>query len=310
MKFENVAVIIPCYNEEATIGGVITAIRLVLPSARIIVGDNNSNDKTADIALSEDVEVVREAIQGKAAMVRTLIRYADAEYYVMVDGDETYCLDNLKKHLVEVESDFVDMLIGQRVHASAKAYRRGHTLGNRILSSLFSNLMNYKIKDSLSGYRIMSRRFVRTLDIGVSGFEIEAELNAHAATLFAKVVERPVAYAERPVNSNSKLHTVKDGIRILRRVLQIFQRYKPLTAFGILSVPWLAVALGFIVSFQLSWEQGGVVKTQSLVAGVTSLLIGLQLITAGVVIKRITLVRSEQCRVNFLKMNQKIGLSE
>lgn len=300
MKFENVAVIIPCYNEEATISGVITAMRMALPSARIVVGDNNSNDKTTDIAISEGVEVVREAIQGKAAMVRTLIRYVDAEYYVMVDGDETYCLDDLKKHLAEVESDFVDMLIGQRVHTSAKAYRRGHTLGNRLLSSLFSNLMNYKIYDSLSGYRIMSRRFVRTLDIGVSGFEIEAELNAHAATLFAKVIERPVAYAERPANSASKLHTIKDGVRIFRRVLQIFQRYRPLKAFGILSVPWLAVALGFIISFQLSWEQGGVVKTQSLVAGLTSLLIGINLITAGVIIKRITYVRAEQIRVAYL----------
>lgn len=170
--------------------------------------------------------------------------------------------------------------------------------------------MKHKIKDSLSVYRIMSRRFVRTLDIAVSGIEIEAELNAHAATLFAKVLERPVAYAERPVNSDSKLYTVKDGIRIFRRVLKIFQRYKPLTALGISGVPWLAVALGSIVSFQLSWEQGGVVETQSLVAGVTSLLIGLQLITARVVIKRITFLRSEQCRVNFLRMNQKIELKK
>ena len=138
MNSKNVAVIIPCYNEEGTILGVISAVQMNLPFARIVVGDNNSTDRTADIAHAAGVEVVHEGIQGKAAMVRTLIRFVDADIYVMVDGDETYCLKNIESHISEVQSGCVDMLIGRRIHSSAKAYRRGHTLGNKLLSSLFS----------------------------------------------------------------------------------------------------------------------------------------------------------------------------
>jgi glycosyltransferase involved in cell wall biosynthesis len=305
MNTVGTAVIIPCFNEESTIAEVVKAVREVLPHARILVGDNNSTDSTAVNALGAGAQVVFESVQGKAAMVRTLIRSTDAEYYVMIDGDNTYSTESLNEHLAEVSRLNADMLIGSRISTSSDAYRRGHVLGNKVLSKMFSRLMRTSISDSLSGYRIMSQRFVKTLDISISGFEIEAELNGHAATINSTVIQRPVMYKERHDLSHSKLNTTSDGIRIVKRILQLFQRFRPLAAFALLSIPWFVLGAAFLISFQLGWENG-TIKTPSLVVAVASFLIGLNLITAGIIIKRISQFRNEYIRLMYLQMDKSV----
>lgn len=236
-----VAVVVPCHNEESTIGQVIAGFRSVIPSCVVYVADNNSTDRTSEMARASGATVISEPRPGKGFAVRRLLADADADCFIMVDGDNTYDPGAAPEMVMKVLRDHVDMVNGARVSTGEDpdAYRRGHALGNAVLTWIFQKLFALPLEDTLSGYRAMSKRFVKSFPSGSTGFEIEAELNAHAAIVGMPVAEVPTAYRSRPEGSNSKLNTYRDGWRILLRNLRLFRDARPNRAFFFLSVPWL-----------------------------------------------------------------------
>ena len=231
------AVLIPCYNEEQTIGQVVTDFRRVLPEARIFVFDNASSDRTADVAKAAHADVVFSPHRGKGNVVRHMFDAVDADVYVMVDGDSTYdptSAPELVRCLVDTAAD---MVVGARMSAyDPGAFRRFHTFGNRLIARLISWLFRIRVTDVLSGYRVFSREFVKTVPLMSDGFEIETELTLQAAAKRFRIVERPTAYGRRPEGSTSKLNTFSDGVLILKAIFTIFKDYKPQAFFALLTV--------------------------------------------------------------------------
>lgn len=304
MSFSGVAVVIPCHNEAQTIANVVESFRHALPSARIVVVDNASTDATAAVALAVGATVITERRAGKGRAVRRLFSDVDADCYVLVDGDGTYDATAAPAMVRLVQEDGVDMVVGRRVPADAAvaAYRRGHRLGNAMLSWIFSKLFNLgEITDTLSGYRVMSRRFVKSFPLASTGFEIEAELNAHAATIEVPVAEVAAPYYERPEGSESKLSTYSDGIRILRRNLHLFRDARPSLAFSLLASPWLlAGAVGVGVATVEYWQTGLVSRFPTLIVGASALLVAIVTFLVGVVLQRATRNRTEAVRLAYL----------
>ncbi len=300
---DHVAVLIPCYNEEATIAHVIGDFRHHLPDATIVVADNNSTDRTAAVAQESGALVLRESRQGKGFAIRRLLADIDADCYVMVDGDGTYDASMAPRMVEDVLYHGADMVNGERVKGTDQqaAYRRGHELGNSVLTWIFQKLFGLPLRDTLSGYRAMSRRFVKSFPTGATGFEIEAELNAHAAVLDVPVTEIPGTYLERPAGSTSKLHTYRDGWRITRRNLRLFRDARPNLAFFILSIPWWLAALALVwVALSEYWSTGLVLRFPSLIAGVSCLVIAVLLTIAGSVMERVARNRVEAVRLAYL----------
>lgn len=298
-----VAVVIPCLNEAQAIETVIREARTHLPQSVIVVGDNMSTDGTSALAVRVGAQVLRVQSPGKGNVVRRLLADVEADIYVMVDGDATYSLDNLVAMIDLVCEDGVDMVVGKRIEEAAQqqAYRSGHRLGNRFLTWIFSSLFQLPLTDTLSGLRVMSRRFVKSLPTSARGFEIETDLNVHASALGCPVVEVPCAYSERIPGSNSKLRTYRDGVRILRRNLLLFRDARPVLAFGILATPWL-VASAILVGIPLAeyLDTGLVLRFPSLIAGVGTFLLGVLLVQAGLLLARTAQVRREAVTLAYL----------
>ena len=302
-NYDGVCVIIPCHNEEFTIEQVVNGFQQSLPGCSVVVADNNSSDGTAYAASLSGASVIREERTGKGFAIRRLFADVEADCYVMVDGDATYDA-RIAPALVDlVLRQGIDMVNGQRVKADGQdaAYRRGHEIGNRALTWIFQKLFRLPINDTLSGYRVMSRRFVKSFPTGATGFEIEAELNAHAAVLGVPVAEVPSTYYERPKGSESKLNTYRDGIRITRRNLRLFRDARPNLAFLVLSVPWLILAAVLVGIPLLEYlDSGEVTRFPSLIAGTACMVVALLLITAGLVMERIARNRIEAIRLAYL----------
>jgi glycosyltransferase involved in cell wall biosynthesis len=254
----DVAVVIPCYNEEAAIGQVVVDFRAALPQARIVVVDNNSSDATAKVARAAGAEVYTETRRGKGfALLRGFRMVRDAEFVVMVDGDCTYPAEDAGK-LVQAARDGADMVIGTRLKVYEDgAYPAGHTFGNRLFIFLLRVFFGARTEDLFSGYRVLSRRFLDFSPLLSRGFEVETELSIQAVTAGFIITEIPVHYRQRPANSHSKLRTVRDGTRILLALLAFFRDYRPLTFFGGLG---LLLALASAVT-------GGVVVSEFLTTG-------------------------------------------
>jgi len=297
-----VAVIVPCFNEEKAIGTVVSTFRSVLPNALIVVADNRSTDETASRARDAGALVVQESRRGKGYALRRLFADVDAECYLMVDGDDTYDPGAAPSLIERVTQDGFDMAIGSRVPPDGEdSYRPGHLLGNRALSWIFRVLFRLDLDDTLSGYRALSRRFVKSFPTGASGFEIEAELNAHAAFLNVPVCELPSAYRARAEGSESKLSTFGDGWRILRRNLALFRDARPALAFLILAIPWFAVGLALVLRPLVEFlDTGLVARFPSLIVGTALLLVGTLSIVAGIIMQRTALNRVEFCRLSYL----------
>ena len=303
VRTARVAVLIPCHNEEATIGRVVADFRHHLPGALIVVADNNSTDQTTEYAHEAGAVVLRESRQGKGFAIRRLLADVDADCYVMVDGDATYDASVAGQMVEQVLLHGADMVNGERVKGADQeaAYRRGHELGNAALTWIFQKLFGLPLKDTLSGYRAMSRRFVKSFPTGATGFEIEAELNAHAAVLDVPVSEIPGTYLERPEGSTSKLNTYQDGIRITRRNLRLFRDARPNLAFFLLSLPWwIAAAVLIWIALSEYWSTGVVLRFPSLIAGVSCLVIAVLLTIAGSVMERVARNRVEAVRLAYL----------
>src|SRR5438552_867096 len=231
-----IAVLVPCFNEEAAVATVVGDFRKALPSAQIHVYDNNSSDRTAAVAREAGAEVRSEHRQGKGHVVRRMFADVDADVYVLVDGDATYDAPSAPRMIDVLMSEHLDMVVGLRVDQSDAAYRRGHRIGNWLLTSFLSQVFGQAFKDILSGYRVFSRRFVKSFPVLSDGFEIETELSVHALELALPVAEVATPYYARPEGSFSKLNTWRDGYRILGTILKLYRSERPLrffTAIGI-----------------------------------------------------------------------------
>ena len=247
------AVLIPCYNEAATIAGVVEGFRAALPDATIYVYDNNSRDETAARAAAAGAVVRREMLQGKGYVVRRMFADVEADIYVLVDGDGTYDPAAAATMVGRLLSEGLDMVTGTRVSDLAEAYRPGHRFGNRLLTGMVQAVFGNRVSDMLSGYRVFSRRFVKSFPGLAAGFEIETELTVHALELRMALGEVPTAYGARPEGSVSKLNTYRDGFRILRTILMLVKEERPLQFFslcaGVFLLAGLALGLPVVVTF-------------------------------------------------------------
>ena len=238
-----IAVIIPCYNEAVAIPKVVADFRAALPGAAIYVYDNNSQDGTAEAARAAGAIVRREILQGKGNVIRRSFADVDADIYVLVDGDDTYDAARAPEMVALLRSDGLDMVNGARVTDIAKAYRPGHRLGNLVLTGMVRVVFGDRISDMLSGYRVFSRRFVKSFPALAGGFETETEFTVHALDLRMPVGEIATAYKDRPAGSTSKLRTYSDGVRILRTIVVLVKEERPLQFFSICGLGLLALAI-------------------------------------------------------------------
>ena len=245
-RVARIAVIVPCHNEELTVGKVVADFRAALPDAGVLVVDNASRDRTAEIARAAGAEVLREPRPGKGFALLTGFRQAreaGAEYLIMVDGDDTYPADDAPKLLAAAEAG-AEMVIGTRLQEFEEgAFRAGHSFGNWLFIFLVRLLFGVRTQDLFSGYRVITRRFLEATPLIAQGFEVEAELSLQATVQRFPVAEVPVRYRARPKENPSKLHTYRDGYRILTAILTFFRDYKPLTFFGLLAVFFLILSL-------------------------------------------------------------------
>ena len=254
-----VAVLIPCYNEELTIGKVIKDFKRELPDANIYVYDNNSKDKTGEIATELGAVVIKENRQGKGNVVRSMFRDIDADIYIMVDGDDTYPAEAAKKLMQPIINNEADMVIGDRLSNGtyAKENKRAfHNLGNNLVQGLIGLLFKNEIKDIMTGYRVFNRFFVKTMPVMSEGFQIETEMSIHALDKKFRLKEIPIEYRDRPNGSESKLNTFRDGYRVIKALIGLFKDYKPLIFFGLISsvslILGLLVGIPVIIEFVLT----------------------------------------------------------
>lgn len=241
-----VAILIPCYNEELTIKKVVNDFRKELPEASIYVYDNNSSDKTFEIAKRENCIVVKEPRQGKGNVVRTMFRDIDADIYIMVDGDDTYPADEVHKLMEPVINGEADMVIGDRLSNGTygnENKRKFHGFGNSLVKVLVNSLYGSNIQDMMTGYRVFNKFFVKTMPVLSKKFEIETEMSLHSLDKNLKIKEIPITYRDRPAGSSSKLNTFKDGYKVLKMLFEIAKDYKPFMIYGIISLVSFIIAL-------------------------------------------------------------------
>ena len=243
MTGSRIAVLLPCYNEEVAIAQTIAGFHAALPDAAIYVYDNNSRDRTREVAAAAGAIVRRERMQGKGNVVRRMFADVDADIYVMADGDATYDAASAPALIARLADEQLDMVVGSRVGEAAEAYRRGHRLGNRLLTGMLARLFGRSFSDILSGYRVFSRRFVKSFPVLSAGFEIETEISVHALELKMPVAEIETPYFARPEGSTSKLSTYSDGWRILRTIVTLYRVERPMLFFGLIGALFAALAV-------------------------------------------------------------------
>lgn len=296
-----VAVLLPCYNEEAAIAATIAGFRQALPNATIYVYDNNSKDRTVEIAVAAGAVVRTERQQGKGNVVRRMFADIEADIYVMADGDLTYDPAAAPKMVDLLLAEQLDMVVGTRQHEAREAYRGGHVLGNRLFTGLLSFLFSRSFTDVFSGYRVFSRRFVKSFPVLSAGFEIETEMSVHALELRMPVGEIGTAYGARPEGSASKLSTYRDGWRILKTMLNLFRVEKPWLFFGSIGALLVVAALILSVPLVLTYIDTGLVPrfpTAILVTGMV--IIAVLAFLAGLILDTVTHGRRELRRLAYL----------
>ncbi len=239
-----IIVFLPCYNEEQTIGKVIDDFRIQLPEAEIVVFDNNSTDKSVEIAESKNVTIYHEKKRGKGNVVKTAFNKLEADYYIMADADDTYPAEEIKKLMQPVIDGEADMVVGTRLEqAGSKELKQLHRFGNKLILFVLNFVFRAKFKDILSGYRIMNRDFVKSVPLLSEGFEIETEITIQALERGFRVKEIPISYRERPTGSESKIETFKDGFKIVFTIMSILRDYRPIAFFFSLSLILLILGL-------------------------------------------------------------------
>jgi glycosyltransferase involved in cell wall biosynthesis len=293
-KASRVAVLVPCFNEEKTIASVVRDFYTSLPDARVYVYDNNSSDGTWREAETAGAEVRAEPMQGKGWVVRRMFADIEADFYVLVDGDGTYDASVAPKMVELAEARHLAMVVGRREHESADAYRRGHVLGNRLFTRAVTWLFGTSLTDILSGYRVLSRPFVKSFPVFAGGFEIETELTVHALTLGLPIAEILTRYRERPQGSASKLSTYGDGIRILWMILTLFKNEKPLMFFSVLGSVFLLTSLILAYPVVVTFLETGLVPRFPTAILSTGLAVyALIMYACGVILDTVTKGRQE-----------------
>ena len=296
-----IAVLLPCYNEEAAIADTIAGFRTALPDATIHVYDNNSADRTVELARAAGAVVQTERQQGKGHVVRRMFADIDADVYVMADGDLTYDPKAAPEMVRMLLADQLDMVVGTRQHEAAEAYRGGHVIGNRLFTGLLSGLFGRSFTDIFSGYRVFSRRFAKSFPVLSAGFEIETEMSVHALELRMPVGEIETAYGARPEGSASKLSTYRDGWRILRTIGTLYRVERPVLFYGGIGLLLLLAALLLAVPLVMTYLDTGLVPrvpTAILVTGMT--IVAVLCLFAGLILDTVTRGRREVRRLAYL----------
>ncbi len=289
-----IAVLVPCFNEEAAVATVIADFRKFLPSAEIFVYDNNSSDRTAAVARDAGAQVRRERRQGKGHVVRRMFADVDADIYVLVDGDATYDAASAPRMIETLRSEHLDMVVGQRVDQAETAYRPGHRTGNRMLTRFLALVFGQAFKDILSGYRVFSRRFVKSFPVLSDGFEIETELSVHALQLALPVTEIETPYYARPEGSFSKLNTWRDGFRIFGTILKLYRSEEPLRFFSAIGFFLTLVSIGLAIPVMVTYlEQGLVPRLPTAMLSMGLMILAVLSVSSGLVLDTVTRGRRE-----------------
>lgn len=299
--FPRVAVLVPCYNEALTIAAIVRDFNRYLPEAVVYVFDNNSTDDTIRIAREAGAVVRTVPLQGKGNVIRRMFADVEADVYVMVDGDDTYDASVAPQLIRKLQEEGLDMVVGRRIAEEQEAYRFGHRFGNRLLTGCVAAVFGNTFSDMLSGYRVFSRRYVKSFAAHSAGFETETELTVHALELRMPVAEIDTVYKARPEGSVSKLSTYKDGIRILWMIIRLYKNERPLYFFALGALVTALIALGLAVPLVNTYMHTGLVPrlpTALLCVGL-GLLSGL-LLTCGMVLDTVTKGRVEQKRFAYL----------
>jgi glycosyltransferase involved in cell wall biosynthesis len=298
-----IAVLIPCYNEAPTIADVIAAFKRALPTAAIYVYDNNSRDATARLATEAGAVVRSEPLQGKGNVVRRMFADIESEVYVLVDGDGTYDAASASRMVERLLAESLDMVVGTRVATTEQAYRPGHVLGNKVLTGTVAAIFGNRIRDMLSGYRVLSRRFVKSFPALAAGFETETELTVHALELRLPITEVDTPYRDRPPGSQSKLRTFSDGWRILRTILLLVKEERPLRFFStigaVLAVSAIALAWPLLTAYL---ETGLVPRLPTAVLSTGLMILACLSLVTGLVLDTVTLGRRELKRLHYLAL--------
>ena len=301
MTEPTIAVLLPCYNEAAAIAQTVAGFRAALPEAVIYVYDNNSSDDTVSIARAAGAVVRRERIQGKGAVVRRMFADVDADIYVMADGDATYdaaCAPQLVGALMDEQ---LDMIVGSRISQVQESYRRGHRFGNALLTGMLARLFGRSFTDILSGYRVFSRRFVKSFPSLSAGFEIETEISVHALELKMPIAEIETPYYARPEGSISKLSTYRDGWRILSTILTLYRIERPLLFFGLIGAAFAIIGVILAIPLGVTYAQTGLVPRFPTAILITGLMIIAALnCFAGLILDTVVRGRREVRRLAYL----------
>ncbi len=299
----HVAVLVPCYNEATTIGTVIDDFRAALPDCSVYVYDNNSSDDTIAVAREHGAIVRSEPMQGKGHVVRRMFADIEADVFVLVDGDDTYEAAAAPAMVTRLLDEGLDMITGRRIETSTEAYRFGHRFGNRLLTTMVSAPFGRRVSDLLSGYRILSRRFVKSFPVLSGGFEIETELTVHALELGMPQAEVDTQYKERPEDSVSKLNTYRDGFRILRTIISLLKEERPLAFFSIVFALLAAASVVLAVPIVIEFIDTGLVPrfpTAILCTGL--MLLAFLALACGFVLDTVTRGRRELKRLSYLRI--------
>jgi glycosyltransferase involved in cell wall biosynthesis len=298
-----IAVLIPCYNEEIAVPLVIAAFRAALPQARIVVGDNNSQDRTIEVARAAGAEIRSETLQGKGNVVRRLFADIDADVYILVDGDATYDAAAAPALVERLLADRLDMVNALRKTSEEEAYRAGHKFGNWLLTTLVAQIFGNRFHDMLSGYRVFSRRFVKTFPALAQGFEIETELTVHALELRMPIAEVETAYKSRPAGSESKLSTFGDGWRILLMIAHLVKQERPLAFFGTVALALAILAITISIPVIQDFMATGLVPRLPTAVLSTGLMLLASLSAAcGLILATVTRGRREMKRLAYLSI--------
>jgi glycosyltransferase involved in cell wall biosynthesis len=296
-----IAVLLPCYNEETAIADTVAGFRAALPGATVYVYDNNSRDRTREVAAAAAAVVRTERLQGKGHVVMRMFADVDADVYVMADGDLTYDPKAAPLMVDMLVAEQLDMVVGTRRHSDKDAYRGGHVMGNRLFTGLLSRLFGRSFSDIFSGYRVFSRRFVKSFPVISSGFEIETEMSVHALELKMPVGEVETSYAARPEGSQSKLSTYSDGWRILRTIVTLYRVERPALYYGLVGALLVALAVALAVPLVVTYVHTGLVPrlpTAILVTGI--IIIAVLCFFAGLILDTVTRGRRELRRLAYL----------
>jgi len=297
----DVVVLIPCYNEEAAVARVVADFRATLPAARIVVLDNNSTDRTGEVARAAGAKVLKVALQGKGNAVRRGFADVDADVYLLVDGDDTYEAAAAPALVRKLLDEGLDMVVGARRDEQAAAYRPGHRLGNVLLTRCAGMLFGHAFDDMLSGYRVFSRRYVRSFAAHAKGFEIETELAVHALQLRMPVAEVDTVYGVRPEGSHSKLNTWRDGWRILCTIAKLFKSERPLLFFSLGFALAELIAFSLVVPLLVTYVETGLVPRfpTAILCGALGVL-GFLLLACGLILDTVTRGRTEAKHLAYL----------